>query len=979
MNYQGLFNKKINYMPLLASFFFWIYSSVINLNTMSYKFFSLLFLIIIPGFYLSAILKNELDLNFDEFIIINVVLSTLLLLWTYILLTLLFDQVTRFLLLQTSFFLIFCEFLFYQFYETRFYYKIEIKSFIISWLAAFIPFLAGGYFVARQTPGEYWLGWDTWETATISRRLVTLDLSPYESVEQFRAYLSLWNFGFPYFVTMVSKYTGFKSQEIMRYGPIAFVGLFCVLSYLIFKRIAGTLVGVLTGTLVLMNPWTGLRFAMLLRENFSIILMLSSFLLLIVLEKKNDFKYKYTYIFVNGLFLASSLTSHMLPIAINLTVIALEIGNYYIEKRYYKIKNIAASLIVMSLFILPFYGFFIYPIKNLFFLESQNLYIYVIVIFILFLGIYILINRSMLLRMNINYNYLATIFITLSITIFILSIIKPSLFSVNPKFDYIKWHMFNRLILFTGLLGIAYKAFTETNRIVLYLMTFITAVLLASIIGCQVPLNRLIIYISLIATYFASFFIKEIFILNGSGLVLGKFRKEQWKEYGRILFIILLLAPQINAGINRIGGDNRYSSSYSSSNIEDAGQFIKTVESNEIIFPIGTSHIFEFIDAPRNMMINTLDEKKWMLESYNKTPYDLLKNVPDSRNEINKIHYCITDDWFYSEREISPTRDYLNRYCKKIIYGSLLVFSISLPYNRNDIIYAENITLEKESLMSNLIDSDGKQIINPSNLVFINKSSPHYRFYYSIKGDDDRHIGLGYAYSSNGLNWTKATDPIILGLYDDPYVINRDNDLILFCKSLKDNSIISMSSKEGDDWTNITEIITPNTSCLYWSADSPIAWIQNNGINLIYTETMVNECKSSYNIIRVNTSNGLEWGNKEKINWDIFDESYKYLNIVKILVKDIKKLKDGLYYSCRLYSEEKTLKKTWKTGSIYFNNDTPNIGIFRKFNYSNYPGENYSIESVHFGDNQNFSDLFYVWSNEANLEGLYLGIPKNTD
>ncbi|MHA1973662.1 MAG: hypothetical protein ACTSW1_11745 [Candidatus Hodarchaeales archaeon] len=883
--------------------------------------------------------------------------------------------------MQTSCLLIFCEFLLYQVYGIQLKFKIDIKSFIICWLGSFFPFLIGGYFAARQTPKEYWLGWDTWETVTVSRRLAKLDLSPYEAVEQFRAYLSLWNFGFPYFVTMVSKFTGFRTEEIMRYGPIAFTELFCVLSYLIIKRIADGRIGGLTGILVLLNPWTGLRFAMLLRENFSIILMLSSFLLLIVLEKKNDNKNKSVSMFIHGLFLSSSLASHMLPIMINLTIIALEIGNYYLEKRFLKIKNIFSSLMVMCILILPFYAFFTYPIKNLFLLNSQKLLSGLLIIIILILSILTIISRDILSPIKLNRTYLTAIFIILSVLVFTLSIIKPSLFHLHPNFDYIRWKMFNNLILFTGFLGITYKVFSKTNRLVLYVMGFITAALIASLIGFQVPLNRLIIYISLIATYFASVFIEKIMVPNEGGLVLNQLKTGQWKEYGRILFIIILLAPQIYSGINRIGGNNRYSSAYTSSDIESAKDFIKNVGADEIIFPMGTSPIFEYIETPRTMMINTLNEKKWMLESYNHdTPDDLLKNAPDSRKNINRIHYCVTEDWFYSKKEISPSRRYLNRYCEKTMYGSLLIFSILLPYYKNDIIYAENITFYKDPVISSLTDTDKKYIINPSNVIFINDSKPHYRVYYSIKEDDDEYIGIGFAHSSNGLNWTKSTDPIIFGCYDDPYVVKRDTELVLFCKSLQNNSIISMISKEGDNWTNMTEVIKPNTSCLYWSADSPIAWERNHTLNLIFTETMLDESHLSFNLFHVNTSNGLIWENKEKINWDLFDESDKYLRFDKLLLKDVMPLENGLYFSCRLLSEDKTLKKTWKTGSIFVNNNAPNRGIFRKYNYKDFPEEGSSIESIRIGILSNSSDIpFYIWSNENNLNGLYISIPKNTD
>jgi len=975
MKYQGLFIEKINYLPLFVACFFWISSLFIDINNVGYKFLSLLFLILIPGLYLSAILRDELSLNFDEFIIINIVISNSLLLWLYILLTLFFNQVTRFLLLQTSCLLILCEFLLYQINDKQFKFKVDIKSFMLCWLCSFFPFLVGGYFAAHQTPEEYWIGWDTWETVTVSKRLVELSLSPYEAVEQFRAYLSLWNFGFPYFVTMVSKFTGFRSEEIVRYGPIALSGLFCVLSYLLFKRISGTLVGVLSGTLVLLNPWIGIRFAMLLRENFSIILMLSSFLLVIILEKKNDNKNKPASIFIHGLFLASSLISHMLPIVINLTVIALEIGNYYIERNFLKMKNIVASIIVMSVFILPFYGFFTYPIKNLFLLSNENMFRGFFIFIFSMSVIYIVISKNILSRIKLNHRYITTIFITTSVLIFILSIIKPSLFHIHPNFDYIKWNLFNRLILFTGILGIAYKISTKTNRLVLYLMGFITATIIASLIGFQVPLNRLIIYISLVATYFSSVFFEKIMVPYENELMLDQLITSKWKEYGRIFFIIILLATQIYSGINQIGGNNRYPSSYSSSNIESAKEFILDVGDNDIIFPIETSHIFEYIETSKTMMINTLDEKKWMLESYNNNaPDDLLKNVPDSRKNINRIHYCITENLFYSKREISPSRNYLNRYCEKTVYGSLLVFSISLPYDRNHITHIKNITLCKDPMMSNLINSGEKYIVNPSNIIYINNSKPHYRVYYTIKGDADEYNGIGLAYSRNGLNWTKSTDPIICGPYDNPYVIRRDDGLILFCKSLQNNSIVSMISKEGDNWTNITEIIKPNTSCLYWSADSPIAWEQNHMLNLIYTETMLDEHRLSFNLIRVNSSNGLTWGNNETVIWDIFDESDKYLRVDKILLKDVILLKDGLYFSCRVFSEGKTLKVTWKTGSIFVKNDAPHIGIFLKYNYINFQGEDSNIESVRIEVNKNTSDVkFYVWLNESNLKGLYLG------
>lgn len=124
---------------MLISCFFWISSLFLNINKISYKFFSLLFLILLLGLYLSAILKKELDLNFDEFIIINIALSNSLLLWVYILLTLIFNQVTRFLLLQTSCLLIFCEFLLYQIYDSQFKFKLLTLAIVAKWMICFQP------------------------------------------------------------------------------------------------------------------------------------------------------------------------------------------------------------------------------------------------------------------------------------------------------------------------------------------------------------------------------------------------------------------------------------------------------------------------------------------------------------------------------------------------------------------------------------------------------------------------------------------------------------------------------------------------------------------------------------------------------------------------------------------------------------------------------------------------------------------------
>ena len=229
-------------LPALISVLVTLYLYLdLDLGALEY-FFLTMFILVFPGYYIGYRLSRDYSLSLDEFIVLCIVFSGVVLMFTYQVLTQLFGEVTQFMIFSAlTIFLLVTGGLHAV---TADEIEISFDRTQISGLMAFLTsFFIGGLVSSLYIPEYYWRGSDGWENVSVIGRISELSLSPSEAFEFFRTYVVLSNPGFYYYFSAFHLVTGFSVESIMRYGGLIQSGLFAALAYIFFKRLNGVVPG----------------------------------------------------------------------------------------------------------------------------------------------------------------------------------------------------------------------------------------------------------------------------------------------------------------------------------------------------------------------------------------------------------------------------------------------------------------------------------------------------------------------------------------------------------------------------------------------------------------------------------------------------------------------------------------------------------------------------------------------------------------
>ena len=169
-------------------------------------------------------------------------------------------------------------------------------------------------------------------------------------------------------------------------------------------------------------------------------------------------------------------------------------------------------------------------------------------------------------------------------------------------------------------------------------------------------------------------------------------------------------------------------------------------------------------------------------------------------------------------------------------------------------------------------------------------------FYTGMKSPAAGARKIGYAYSPDGVNWTKsASNPVITDMtdviwYEDPYVVNVGGTYYLFCEESSNDEIFRFHSADCEIWVNDGVVITRGVA-LTWEdllVGSPVVWMEDTTWYMLYEGI-----RAAGNLAQVGLAtspNGAVW-TKDPAN-PVLSPSGKWSGVA---CDDIAKV-DGTYY-----------------------------------------------------------------------------------
>jgi len=948
---------------------------------------ALMTMINIPGFYISLSLKQEMNMSWSEFIITNIILNSLVLLFSYSFLTFLPIIVSRQVLLTTlAFFSVFtCIFLSNQIVweepsETDFNH--------LNLIGLFWVFMTGFLLIAKMLPGEYWYEFDTWQSVNVINTISRLSLSPVEAFQYYFTYISLSQFGFYYLISAVHLATGLPTDVIIRYGPPLFSGVCSTLIYAIVKRREGFVASLFASAVFFVNPRLNWRFSMLLRENFAYLLLMTMILALTIHNGEEKQVKSFHTLFV-GMILAGIFITHPIPMVFSFAILGFFIILHVLQGNNKQFLELVIALIVSFILTLPFFSVIFYSYAIYVKLNILNTHTIITLFFIGVLGAFLVIKiKKDQINSITKSPVFRIIFILAVLGVIIHTFTVPREFKGDMYYD-LSPHMLSDFLSILGIFGFLISMLYPLDKLVYVFSGLVAFIFSITNFGVRVPLQRLSIYVTFIQTYCAAGFVGRIMRLLEPAIV----KDAQWEKlvsfYNRIgeqkvqVIIILLLSPFIIGEAISLTPLNDIR--YTNEDISSIKEFLKTVDEDDIILPHKmTEHIFYYLDSSRDNLATTLEQKRWVLKTYDSTDLNMsIEELPEIWRDKKRICVVSIDKYYFDEehKDTLPFAEILEETGEIKIINTAIFFTFDLPLKNAEIKIRFGKYIGRNS-QEPVLAEDGKDgwsvaIKDPSNVISMEQDSvgPFIMAYTGYVENNDTRIGL--AQSLDGLYWKKMLRPITHPGYGNPFLIKEKGKFYLFCERDRDNQIVRFESQDGSYWSKETELI-PKTGAKYQLRESPVVWIENNIWKIVYTETYLDEDNYREGLVYAESKDGIEWDiNEEYLNWEFFyNDAYDEVKIDKILLDDIVLLPEGYIFTGKYYNTPKWLTQDHGTASFYIECLESRGTDITPFIFTDFQNNIKDIDSVYIWLNplNNKTMIFYTDNSTPLKSGITHGV-----
>ncbi len=852
---------------------------------------------VMTPFYLSSLIGSKLRMDELEVVCVSLFLGSAVIMTVYILLTQALAEVSRSLLLSVLTGLSLCSYLLSIKYGRRSLEEGSSMGKVLDVFAAYLSVLTGAYLIIRVIPSLYWRGPDGWETASVVRTIAERSLDPGTTISYFYGYVHIWNAGFYYYLAAIQLITGATVENMLRYGGTFSAGALCFVTYVVVRRMAGSLAALLSGLLLFTNPMYLTRFVTPLREGYGFSLLILAFLFVKARGDVGDKRPNTTYICVMGFILASSVVVHILPSLFLIAVLALYTLYYWLRKE--------SSLMVENLYILlasiVFIGYYAVYLE-----ESLAWFVGVVMEGGVFL---LLIPASAIIitwyASRAAHGPEAERYISLAVLLSLI-VVFTDLFLTSGKsgpFNDLSMNPFSGVILFIGL----FELLTNLEKVPPFASSIIMATgffTVFSYVGVTVPLERFSQYLSWVATYLCVSFLSRL--LNANWVHVSSLREVRLLKNMRPeapLLVVLVLATSLGGALQT----PHYPYYFDEAEIADTRAFNALVQEGDLVIPQETlRHLLYYTGTSYDSLVTGKDYWKWMIPICTVDTPEELSHLVETiyPGKTRAVFFSTTNRYMMNDPWVNRT--ILEGYCREHFVGRVKYYTMDIPYVRNNL-PAEKIRGVTVSLDEPVITTE-EAVTSISN-VFRDREDRR-RLLYATGS------GLWSASSLDGAAWTLEGVRVLDGAYLSPYLVECGGEYHLFAEDPLSGAVAHYASQDTYLWESLGGFDPPPES-LYYRAESPVAWTENGTMRVMFWETAVTGDAPLSGLRCLETGDGRDWREADlNTDWRLITDDYFAIEHVRILLSEAFSSGGDTVFIGRCLSRDADGSHSWSLGAF---------------------------------------------------------------
>lgn len=950
-----------------------LYPVILNnvFNGVLFNFLRFLLAATVPGYYASIYFHKKHSLSLDEFLVVDLITSSLIMMFSYIFLTVFSSNVTYHHVWISVFTVSALSYLILKIFDKTPASTIKIEAYPL--IAMWYCVLPAIYVVGKLIPTEFWRGQDLWGTYAYIRGLLETSGSPRNYYNYIGSHVQAQNFGFYYMATSYTLLTGFSIESVLRYGGLFQSILLSLTIYVTLKRYYGTTGALIGSSSAFVHPLIGQRSVSVLRENFGIIYLVFAFYFLKLRdgEKREP---ELVNVLTLILLITSSVIIHPLTPVFLIAILVMESFRNAVQRNYPNAVEIYLSMI-FSFFILVilvplpleyYYGFIrwfssefnMIVIKKL----GENLLVFLTVMQLLYGGALFYIYKSKIHVTEDKVNRLYTIFLIVSVSVF------THILITNPysggSYDVFEFSMFSPAILFASLAG--YVIYSRKLPFpVITLSAMLTMLSLISYTGLFVPLKRFGVYAILVFTFSTSHLFHYVFPVSDVDLDLKRSnlndltrKTRAWFTHNKYPLLVLFLVASY--GLHETASFRRCVPLFSSSDINYGYEFKDQLSSNSKVYSL--DHIQElvwYVGIPHDSLVTDIDHQRNIATLLNQSSPYPLSDYLTQNYDISDFYYCVSDlnEQLYGLAD-EPLFEY---YAERNVYGPMVVYTFKTPITPanlpvNKIKFIEDTTqqynLEDIQTISNVVNQDNQ-------------------YYALARNMTDPRLTL-YA-STDGLTWHRAA---VLGNSEvqSPYLVSMNDELTVYGQDPVSHQITRYAI-QNHSLTQQTQPPAGDPELVY--QEYPVVWHSNDTWHMIYWETRAGEDYNTGLVYRT-SRDGTQWSLIDpSLDWVLADDAGRMYSWDKIQLTDVTPLDDGVMFHARYLAQDQHHDTYWRTGTIYLEGGvTQNNAIVTSYVYKSNLNDTQSIRDLRFLETAGGERIIYYAVQDSG-DGLHIGEPSD--
>ena len=918
---------------------------------------------VMTHFYLSSLIGTRLRMDDLEVVCVSLFLGSAINMTVYILLTQVLAEVPRQLFLSVLTGLSFCSYLLYiRFRKKGVEAGGSLTGNVINVFAAYISALTGFYIILRVVPTLYWRGPDAWETASAVRAIVERSLDPGEAISYFYGYVHLWNAGFYYYISALQLITGTPVESILRFGGALSAGALCFLTFVVVRRIAGPLAGLLSGLLLFTNPMNITRFVTPLREDYGFQLLILALLFIKARMDLEDKRPNFPYICVVGFLLASSAVVHILPSLLLFTILALYLLYHWLRKESSQTKEIVYILLASCVFV-GYYAVYLWGALSWFIGVVMGGGVFLLLIPATTILIVWYASKTMHQPDVEHYRSLAVL---LSLLVIFVNLFLTS--GKSGPFKDLSLDMFSGVILLIGL----YELLTNMGKVPLFASSIVMATgffTAFSYVGVTVPVERFSIYLSWVATYLCSSFLSRLLSANwvhvsslrDIGLLKGVRPEVPF-------LVVLVLATSLGAALQT----PRYPYYFDEAEITDTRAFNARVQEGDIVIPQETlRHLLYYTGTSYGSLVTGRDFREWLTSAYAADSPEELSGLIESRfpGKTRALFFSTTNRYLmYDDPWVNRT--ILENFCREHLVGRVKYFTMDIPYVMNNL-PAEKISRVTVNNESPVISTKmGNENVTSISNVFRDHGN-RLRMLYTTGH------GLRSAESPDGDSWAPDGSTLLQGVYLNPYIIEQGGVFHMFVEDLSSRTVAHYASADTYRWESLGSL-GPDQGCLYYVAEAPVAWLEGEAIRVIFWETAVTGDAPRSGLRCLESRDGQTWRDAGlDTDWRLITGDYYSVEHSKILLSEAFPSDGELVFIGRCLPRDADDPSPWRLGSFKLDTGSGSQRVFFSPIAVSAPGAPPEAQSFRVWRDTAAGELDFYITLQGDPKGIYRGSLSN--